>query len=328
MRTPRYPLAIVLALFGLAGPAGSLPAPAAGSKEIASLVKRLGNPDPQTREEAFTRLTAMGPGALPSLRGAARTENADLKKQVAAAITAIGRKGKEQLERHLAKLHAAGAVVTQEEEPALTRLFPTGLFYAVIFRQYPIARRPPQPLQMHNIFVYGKDTSLQRFSDVQELTKLFRAHLASAKNDTAIKDVTRGWLAIVKEFHQDGFYGFTIPKDVTITPQDGGKKAVGRAVVKPVGGNKGYVQAALVFDASGKLTKIAGLAKLKPGIRPVCQATKLLDADPIIRRMAEKDILVMGRAAKDYLDEQRRKASPALQKAIDRVWKRIVDEGW
>jgi hypothetical protein len=44
--------------------------------------------------------------------------------------------------------------------------------------------------------------------------------------------------------------------------------------------------------------------------------------------MAEKDILVMGRSARPYLDEQRAKASPDLRKAIDRVWRRIVDEGW
>jgi hypothetical protein len=63
--------------------------------------------------------------------------------------------------------------------------------------------------------------------------------------------------------------------------------------------------------------------ELKPGPRPICQATKLLDADPVVRRMAEQDLLVMGRAARPYLDEQRAKAAPELQKAIDRVWERI-----
>jgi hypothetical protein len=53
----------------------------------------------------------------------------------------------------------------------------------------------------------------------------------------------------------------------------------------------------------------------------------LLDADPIVRRMAEQDLLIMGSAAKSYLDEQRAKASPELRRAIDRLWQRIVDEG-
>ena len=66
---------------------------------------------------------------------------------------------------------------------------------------------------------------------------------------------------------------------------------------------------------------------LRPGIRPICQATKLLDRDPIVRRMAEQDVLVMGRAAKPYLDQVRATARPKLQQAIDRIWQRILDEG-
>jgi hypothetical protein len=67
---------------------------------------------------------------------------------------------------------------------------------------------------------------------------------------------------------------------------------------------------------------------VKAGVRPICQATKLLDPDPLVRRMAEKDILVMGRAAKEYLDEQRAKAPAELRQTIDRIRKRIADEGW
>ena len=67
---------------------------------------------------------------------------------------------------------------------------------------------------------------------------------------------------------------------------------------------------------------------VKAGIRPICQATKLLDPDSIVRQMAEKDILVMGQAAKAYLDEQRAQASPELRQAIDHMWQRILQEGW
>ena len=38
--------------------------------------------------------------------------------------------------------------------------------------------------------------------------------------------------------------------------------------------------------------------------------------------------LVMGRAAHDYLAAQRAKAAPRQRRAIDRIWKRILDEGW
>jgi hypothetical protein len=44
--------------------------------------------------------------------------------------------------------------------------------------------------------------------------------------------------------------------------------------------------------------------------------------------MAEQDMLVMGKWAKGYLDEQRAKAKSELKAAIDRIRKRIVEEGW
>jgi hypothetical protein len=81
-------------------------------------------------------------------------------------------------------------------------------------------------------------------------------------------------------------------------------------------------------SGEGKLTRAEEKADLKAGVRPICQATKLLDPDLIVRRMAEKDILVMGQRARTYLMEQRAKAAPELQQAIDRIWQRIIDEAW
>src|SRR5262249_13869735 len=97
------------------------------------------------------------------------------------------------------------------------------------------------------------------------------------------------------------------------------------APVDPAGGNKGEVKATLTFK-EGKLTAADTKVSLSPGVRPICQATKLLDPDPIVRGMAEQSIRVMGSAAKPYLDEQRAKASPELRAAIDRMWEKIVAE--
>lgn len=83
----------------------------------------------------------------------------------------------------------------------------------------------------------------------------------------------------------------------------------------------------MILDASGIFVDVWETSTVLPGVRPICQATKLLDRDPIVRRMAEQDILVMGRMAKPYLDEIRAKAKPKLKQAIDRIWRRIVDEG-
>ena len=104
-----------------------------------------------------------------------------------------------------------------------------------------------------------------------------------------------------------------------------GKDVSARVVV--MSGGSGMLGARLNFDRAGKLTAVSEEAKIRPGPRPICQATKLLDPDPVVRRMAEQDLLIMGRAAKPYLDEQRAKATPELRRAIDRVWQRILDEG-
>jgi hypothetical protein len=134
-------------------------------------------------------------------------------------------------------------------------------------------------------------------------------------------------LRLTEEFTQDGFFKFSIPKEsLTAVKPNGAWRASGKVVVAQ--GGKGEITANLNFDEAGKLTKIEETNTVKPGVRPICQATNLLDPDPIVRRMAEQDILVMGRTAQEYLEEQRVKACPELKHAIDRIWQRIVDEGW
>jgi len=99
----------------------------------------------------------------------------------------------------------------------------------------------------------------------------------------------------------------------------------GRVVV--MAGGNGEIRAALTFDEKGKLTAAEQTVAVKPGVRPRCQATKLLDPDPLVREIVEQDLLIMGSAARGYLDEQRAKATPELKRAIDRMWERICAEG-
>src|SRR5207253_4817790 len=149
-----------------------------------------------------------------------------------------------------------------------------------------------------------------------------RAHLGEVKSDDQAKGAVRAWLALSQQFVQDGFFQFTIPEKEIVG--DAGK-ITGKAVVEPKGGNKGFLAVTLTFS-DGKLTEVKEENKVQAGVRPICQATKLLDPDPIVRGMAEQCILVMGSAAREYLMEQRAKASPELQRAIDRIWQRIVEE--
>ena len=79
----------------------------------------------------------------------------------------------------------------------------------------------------------------------------------------------------------------------------------------------------LSFNQEGKLVSAKTVKNIQAGIRPICQAKKLLDKDPVVKKMAEQDILIMGRMCKPYLQEQREKAAPPLQKAIDVIWNKI-----
>jgi hypothetical protein len=205
--------------------------------------------------------------------------------------------------------------------------FPDHVLFAVMFPQYPIARIAPEPFKSSNVIAVPKkkDGKLVPITDAKELEKFFKDNARPVKTEAEGTDAVKAWLRASAELNQDGFYKFTVKADKPKVDK-GSVSGAGEAPVDPQGGNKGEIKATLSFK-DGKLDKADTKVNLTAGIRPICQATKLLDPDPIVRAMAEQSIRVMGSAAKPYLDEQRAKASPELQKAIDRVWKQIVAEG-
>lgn len=221
-----------------------------------------------------------------------------------------------------------GQIVPVENE-SLKRDFSGYSFYMLRFRRYPVARVPPEPLGLNNLFVVRPDGSVERIADTKMLKTFFRTALAPVKTAAKARVALKAWLQLAEEFHQDGFFRFSISEDSlrTVALKDGGLEASGKALVNQQGGNMGEIGASLTFDAAGVLKDVSESVQLHPGIRPKCQATKLLDPDPIVRSMAEDSILVMGSAAKPYLDERRAQASPELQRAIDKIWQRIVAEG-
>ena len=235
----------------------------------------------------------------------------------------------ESLAKKLAEFKGAerGQVIQITEEP-VARVFPGRLFYTLRFRRYPVARQPPEPLGSNNLFVVKPDGSVEYLRDADTLEGLFRAALAPARTDAAAKDAVKGWLRLTQEFFQDGFFQFSVPEDsVKVTSTgNGGLQVTGKVVVNQRGGDSGEIVATLSFDRVGKLAQVSQAGQVRAGIRPICQATKLLDPDPIVRGMAEQAILVIGKAAEEYLDEQRAKASPELQRAIDQIWQRILAE--
>jgi hypothetical protein len=251
---------------------------------------------------------------VPVLAVAAKADEAQLDK-----------KTQEALDKKLNELKAPKGDLYAVSGKPLESSFPKFSFAVLRYPQFPVARVPDEPLKSNNLFAIDAEGKVELITERKGLEKFFLANAVASEKGGRIQ-VLQAWLRLSQELYQDGFYKFTIDKNIEDTAtSDGTEELRGKVVVSPEGGNKGEIVAKLTFKKN-KLVQIEEEGKLTPGMRPRCQATRLLDKDPIIRYMAEQSILIMGRACKPYLDEQRAKASPELQKAIDRIWQRILDE--
>jgi hypothetical protein len=220
----------------------------------------------------------------------------------------------------------AGQVKTLTED-GMKETFPDHVVFSHVIRQYPIARPAPAPLKHANVIAIPKKEGKPILvTDTKLLEKFFKDHARPVKTADEADAAIKAWVRATAELNQDGFYKFTVKTDGKTKVDGATVTGSGQAPVDPQGGNKGAVSATLTFK-EGKLATAETKVDLKPGVRPICQATKLLDPDPIVRGMAEQSIRVMGSAAKPYLDEQRARAPRQLREAIDRVWAQIVAEG-
>ncbi len=241
---------------------------------------------------------------------------------------------RQPLDDYLAKLRAQSPSIIPILGDDVDLLLPSYAVFAVRFRMFPVTVAPPDPLKSQNLFFVlrpgkpeGKLKSICQINTIKDLEAQLIARDAAATTEMEMKSAVRAWLKMSTELKQDGYFKFAISEEfLSVKRMPIETMAVGRATV--VSGGTGEIRVAVVFAQNGKLKGIEEQSTVKPGIRPICQATKLLDRDPIVRRMAEQDLLVMGRAAKPYLDEQRARAGPKRRAAIARIWARIVEEGW
>jgi hypothetical protein len=242
------------------------------------------------------------------------------------SMTEAIEKAQKRVQEELATLKGADGKVQYVEGDVLGRVFPEYLFFSVLYRQFPVAVLPPPPLKGSNVFAVPKgEGKIRLLTDTKELESFFRDALKPVHGADQAKDVARAWLQLSPIFLQDGYYKFSLmDESIRVAEEKTGMKASGKVVV--MAGGSGTIDATVTFDDAGKLAAVDQVVKVRRGPRPICQATKLLDPDPIVRGMAEQDLLVIGRAAKPYLDEQRAKATPELQQAIDRIWERICED--
>jgi len=231
-------------------------------------------------------------------------------------------KAEKAVKAHLEKIKGSSGQVNLIKDEPTERALPGFAFYHVLYRQYPVGRVPPEGLKSSNVFVVeGKDFKPVALTSVKELEKFLKEKLPASRTEAQKKDAAKAAVRLAQEFHQDGFFTFSLEDDST---KAAGKTAAAKTVVMK-GGN-GSLAVSLTFTEGGKLSELTEKAAIRAGPRPICQATKLLDKDPIVRGMAEQALLYMGSAAREYLEEQKAKASsPELKAAIERIWRKIQE---
>src|SRR5262249_27788337 len=219
------------------------------------------------------------------------------------------------VENYLQSRGVIGGVVRPVTDDFVGRAFPRFRFFRVIFRQYPVALQCPETkdLKCANLF-FVQDGRVDFVTAIEDLRFFFAANLGLAPAQDTATDAAGAWLRFSEELKQDLFYTFS-PPTVSYTPRD--DLTLLRAHVSVLAGGDGNIDILMTLGAAGSFVNILEKSVLRPGVRPICQATKLLDRDPIVRRMAEQDLLVMGRAAKPYLDQIRATARPKVRQAID-----------
>lgn len=252
----------------------------------------------------------------------AQPEQKDLPKQAQQA--------KEQVTKYLDKVGGLKQqpIIAWLDEAALKEVFPSLSFFAVRYRQYPVAIAPPEGLGSSNVIAVDKEGKLHVLKATEELPKYFpeavKANMGKMTADNADK-FARAWLSLAQELVQDGFYKFEIMKpevkkgDTTISVE-------GRSLVTQ--GGKGHIGLTIQVAADGTL-KTSPDYKIQPGPRPICQALKLLDSDATVRYMAYTELLFMGQAARPYLlDVKSRTTDAQLRQAINHVLERIDAAQW
>jgi hypothetical protein len=247
------------------------------------------------------------------------------------ALAAERSPARQALDRKLQQYPGAeGGTVLEITDAAVAAALPGRTVFVLRFRQYPVGMVPPPPLGSNNLFLVDAQNNVVLVSQAKALQEYVTDALAPVRTDEAARTAARAWLRLVQELHQDGMFQFNPPGNLEVVSTDdmppSSISVTGSCTVDGRNGDQGKITSTLVFQ-QGKLAQTKDNADLRAGMRPICQATKLLDPDPIVRRMAEQDILLMGRTCEFYLQEQRRQAGPELQQAIDRIWQRIVEEG-
>lgn len=220
-----------------------------------------------------------------------------------------------------------GYEIVQIGNEASDYILPGYTFFLLYLIQYPVAYGPPdEQLGTNSLVVIDTSLTITLLPDENYLSSFYRQYQVPITTEEERKLAIKAWLILSQEYKNDGYYTFHISDDdITIEyiVADYIEYRI-TGISRVIAGGEGLIKATATIGVDGMLAYVDEEFELIPGARPICQSTKLLDKDPVVRKMAEQDLLAMGYSAEDYLAAQRAKASPELKQAIDRIWERIL----
>jgi hypothetical protein len=205
------------------------------------------------------------------------------------------------------------------QDAALEKTFHDHRFYLLRFRQWPVARENPPPLQANNLFAVSDTLKVTLITNGDELLKFFQEHGAKPSKQTAI-----AWALLHKELLDDGMFHLKLRQDsVKSVGTKLGERFSVTVAPDARGDNRGECVFVLQFDEVGKPLAQTVENNLKEGMRPRCQSMRLIHPDDAVRRLAERELLSMGRDALPYLRERLEIVHPSLAEKILYLIQRI-----
>src|SRR5262249_22860203 len=83
-------------------------------------------------------------------------------------------KAQKGVSEHLDKIKGGHGQIVYLDDGSLAGCFPDDVFFAVRYRQFPVARQLPEGLRASNVFVVRKDGKLVRVKDNRALEQFFK----------------------------------------------------------------------------------------------------------------------------------------------------------
>jgi hypothetical protein len=136
---------------------------------------------------------------------------------------------------------------------AVQEVFPSTTFFAVRYRQWPVAIAPPQGLASSSVLAVGKGDKITVLKSADDLANFYVAEVQAGTDKATEKNAdkySRAWLTLSQELVQDGFYKFEILKP-DITRANNVLTVTGRSMVTQ-GGN-GDIQVTIAFQPDGAI---------------------------------------------------------------------------